>query len=83
MICDSGSSLFYPPSTGYVKTLLQFLIQHNSTAKSNNKVPVSFYAVSDISSLVMISSLVQVIFARKKTQIFSSKRYSLILLISI
>ena len=41
------------PSTGYVKTLLEFLIQHNSH-KSNKKV--SFDAVNYSSLLVMISS---------------------------
>ena len=30
----SGSSLFCLPSTGYVKTLLQFLVQHNHYVKS-------------------------------------------------
>ena len=52
------------PSTGYVKTLLEFLSQHNSH-KSNKKV--SFDAVNYSSLLVMISSsliscFVQVIF---------------------
>ena len=50
MICISGSPLFYLPSTGYVKILLEFLIQHNSFTKSNKKV--SFHAVSYCSLLV-------------------------------
>ena len=41
------------PSTGYVKTLFEFLIQHNSH-KSNKKV--SFDAVNYSRLLVMISS---------------------------
>ena len=41
------------PSTGYAKTLLEFLIQHNSH-KSNQKV--SFDAVNYSSLLVMIGS---------------------------
>ena len=43
------------PFTGYAKTLLDFLIQHNSSTESNNKI--SFHVVSYSSLLVMISNL--------------------------
>ena len=61
------------PSTGSVKTLLEFLIQHSSH-KSNKKV--SFDAVNYSSLLVMISNslvfLCKLFFARKKICNFSS-----------
>lgn len=36
-MCISGSALFFPPPTGYVKILLECLIQHSCSTKSNNK----------------------------------------------
>ena len=55
---DGKSSVWYDtvlfPSPGYVKILLEFLIQHNSTTELNKKV--SFHAVSYSRLLVMISS---------------------------
>ena len=75
MICISRSPMFCLPSKGYVKILLEFLIQHDSYTKSNKEV--SFHAVSYSRLVVMISSsliscICKLFFARKKIYNFSS-----------
>ena len=66
------------PSAGYVKTLLEFLFQHNSH-KSNKKV--SFDTANYSSLLVMISSslivLWQLFFAYKKIYNFSPSSFKI------
>ena len=41
------------PSTGYLETLLEFLILYNSSTKSNKKV--AFHVITNSSLLLMIS----------------------------
>ena len=66
--CISSSPLFCLPSIGFVKVLLEFLIQHSSSTISKK---VSFHTVRYSSLLVMISSslitcMCTLFFARKK-----------------
>ena len=66
MICISDSPLFSLSSTGYVKFVIEFFIQLNSSRKSNYKI--SFHAVSQFTlkvSTLLIGCMYNLFFARK------------------